>query len=228
MLFVNPTTTDMKLSDKTKSILKNFSQINNSIYIREGNSLSTISVTKNILSKATVEEQFPASFGIYDLAQFLSGISLFSDPDLEFDNSSYVTIKSGRTKVKYFYCDPDILTTPPEKTVNLPSYEFEFNLLSETLDSLIRSASVYGLPDLCLESTGGEVCLVTKDKDNDTSNTVSYVVGESDVPFSFNFKVENIKIIPGNYKVEVTKKAAHFVCDDLEYYIALEPDSSYG
>jgi hypothetical protein len=218
----------MKLSDKTKSILKNFAQINNSIYIRGGNTLATMSVTKNILSRVHIEEEFPTSFGIYDLAQFLNGVSLFSDPELEFDNTSYVTIRSGRTKVKYFFCDPDILITPPEKIANLPSYEFEFQLTPQTLDSLIRSASVYGLPDLCLESTGGEVCLVTKDKDNDTSNTVSYVVGESEVPFSFNFKVENIKIIPGNYKVEVCRKAAHFVCGDLEYYIALEPDSTYG
>jgi hypothetical protein len=218
----------MKLSDKTKSILKNFAQINNSIYIRGGSTLSTMSVTKNILSRVQVKEEFPTSFGIYDLAQFLNGVSLFADPELEFNNSSYVTIRSGKTKVKYFFCDPDILTTPPERIANLPSYEFDFRLPSETLASLIRSASVYGLPDLCLESIGGEVCLVAKDKDNDTSNTVSYVVGESEVSFSFNFKVENIKIIPGEYQVEVNEKAAHFTCDDLEYYIALEPDSTYG
>jgi hypothetical protein len=218
----------MKLSDKTKQILKNFSQINNSIYIRGGDTLSTISVTKNIFSKATVSEDFPMPFAIYDLAQFLNGISLFENPELEFENSSFLYIKSGRSKVKYFFTDPDVIVSPPEKAIQLSDYEFEFDLSSSVLDSLIRSASVYGLPDLCLESNGGEVCLVTKDKDNETSNTVSYTVGESEVPFSFKFKVENIKIIPGDYKVEVTKKAAHFVCGDLEYYIALEPDSTYG
>lgn len=218
----------MKLSDKTKQILKNFSQINNSIYIRGGDVLSTISVTRNIFSKATVSEDFPMPFAIYDLAQFLNGISLFEDPELEFDNSSFLYIKSGRSKVKYFFTDPDVIVSPPEKTIQLSDYQFEFDLSSSVLDSLIRSASVYGLPDLCLESNSGEVCLVTKDKDNETSNTVSYAVGESEVPFSFKFKVENIKIIPGDYKVEVTNKAAHFVCGDLEYYIALEPDSTYG
>jgi len=218
----------MKLSDKTKRILKNFSDINNSIYIRGGDTISTMSVTKNIFSKASISEEFPIPFAIYDLAQFLNGISLFEDPELEFENSSFLYIKSGRSKVKYFFTDPDVIVSPPEKTIQLSDYEFEFDLTSSVLDSLIRSASVYGLPDLCLESFGGEVCLVTKDKDNETSNTVSYVVGESEVPFSFKFKVENIKIIPGDYKVEVTKKAAHFVCGDLEYYIALEPDSTYG
>ena len=219
---------NMKLSANTKQILKNFSHINNTIYIREGNTISTIAVTKNIFSKATVAEKFPISFAIYDLAQFLNGISLFEDPEIEFDSSSFLYIRSGRTKVKYFFCDPDLLVSPPDKSIEFPNYEFKFDLSSDILDSLIKSASVYGLPDLCLESSGGEVCLVTKDKDNETSNTVSYVVGESEVPFSFNFKVENIKIIPGDYKVEVTKKAAHFVCGDLEYFIALEPDSTYG
>jgi len=218
----------MKLSDKTKQILKNFSQINNSIYIRGGDTISTMSVTKNILSNAKVSEEFPIPFAIYDLAQFLNGISLFADPEIEFENSSYLYIKSGRTKVKYFFCDPGVIVSPPEKTITFSDYEFEFDLSFEVLDSLIRSANVYGLPDLCLESGGGEVCLVTKDKDNETSNTVSYVVGQSEVAFSFKFKVENIKIIPGNYKVQVTKKLAHFVCDNLEYYIALEPDSTYG
>jgi len=218
----------MKLSDKTKQILKNFSQINNSIYIRSGSILSTISVTKNIFGKATVSEDFPIPFAIYDLAQFLNGISLFEDPEIEFENSSYLYIRSGRSKVKYFFTDPDLIVSPPEKSIEISNYQFEFDLSSNVLDSLIRSASVYDLPDLCLESGGGEVCLVTKDKDNETSNTVSYTVGESEVPFSFNFKVENIKIIPGKYKVEVTSKAAHFVCGNLEYYIALEPDSTYG
>jgi hypothetical protein len=219
----------MKLSDKTKQILKNFAGINNSIYIRGGDTISTMSVTKNIFGKATISEEFPIPFAIYDLAQFLNGISLFEDPELEFDNSSFLYIKSGRSKVKYFFTDPDVIVSPPEKTIQLSDYEFEFDLTSSVLESLTRSANVYGLPDLCLESNGGgEVNLVTKDKDNETSNTVSYVVGESEVPFSFKFKVENIRIIPGNYKVEVTKKAAHFVCGDLEYYIALEPDSTYG
>jgi hypothetical protein len=220
----------MKLSDKTKQILKNFSQINNSIYIRGGNTLSTISATRNIYSKATVDETFPIPFAIYDLAQFLNGITLFGDSEIEFDDASYLTIKSGRSRVKYFFADPDVITSPPEKEIEIPSYEFKFSLSSTILDSLIKSASIYALPDLCLESVNGEVILVTKDKDNETSNTVSFRVGEFDVPFSFNFKTESIKIIPGNYMVEVTSRVAHFVSEDsnLEYFIALEPDSTYG
>lgn len=220
----------MKLSEKTKTILKNFSQINNSIYIRGGSSLATISATKNIYAKATVTEDFPIPFAIYDLAQFLNGVSLFTDPEIEFDDASYLTIKSGRSKVKYFFADPDVIHYPPEKSIDIPSYQFSFSLSWSVLDSLIKSASIYALPDLCLECQGDEVNFVTKDKDNDTSNTVSFLVGTSEVPFSFNFKTESIRIIPGNYMVEVTPRLAHFVSQDidLEYFIALEPDSTYG
>ena len=220
----------MKLSEKTKAILKNFSSINNSIYIRGGNTIATISETKNVYAKATVEEDFSIPFAIYDLSQFLNGISLFPDSELEFTDSSYLTIKSGKSRVKYFFADPDVITSPPEKAIDSVTYQFSFHLTAKVLDSLIKSSGVYGLPDICLESDGSEVIFVTKDKDNETSNTVSFSVGESEVPFGFNFKIDTIRIIPGNYEVEVNNKLAHFVSNynNLEYFIALEPDSNYG
>tara|TARA_B100001250_G_scaffold142401_1_gene121848 strand:- start:321 stop:983 length:663 start_codon:yes stop_codon:yes gene_type:complete len=220
----------MKLSEETKEILKNFCGINNSIYFKGGNSLSTISVTNNIFAKAEITEDFPIPFAIYDLSQFLGGMSLFNDPTLDFDNASYMLIKNGRSKVKYFFADPDVIAKPPEKDIQLPEHQFSFQLTDETLTSLLKGARVYDLPDLCLESEGGEVSLVVKDKDNDTSNSVLYQVGESEVPFKFNFKIENIRIIPGTYNVEVSQRVARFTNNGLtlEYYIALEPDSTFG
>ena len=220
----------MQLSEETKEILKNFCGINNSIYFKGGNSLSTISVTNNIFAKAEITEDFPIPFAIYDLSQFLGGMSLFNDPTLDFDNASYMLIKNGRSKVKYFFADPDVIAKPPEKDIQLPEHQFSFQLTDETLTSLLKGARVYDLPDLCLESEGGEVSLVVKDKDNDTSNSVLYQVGESEVPFKFNFKIENIRIIPGTYNVEVSQRVARFSNTGLklEYYIALEPDSTFG
>ena len=74
----------MKLSDKTISVLKNFSSINQSILFKEGSKLRTISVMKNILAEATVTEEFMKDFGIYDLNQFLNGLSLHQSPELDF------------------------------------------------------------------------------------------------------------------------------------------------
>ena len=220
----------MNLSDNTLGILKNFAGINNSILVKEGNQLRTISVMKNILAEAEIPEDFPRQFGIYDLNQFLNGLSLHSDPNLDFSEPSYLTISEGRRKVKYFFADPQVIIAPPEKEITLPTEDVCFQLESITLEKLLKAAAVYQLPDLCAVSEYGTIKLVVHDKKNDTSNEFAIVVGETDRNFSFNFKIENIKIIPGAYDVVISSKLlSRFVNNklNLTYYIALEPDSTF-
>ena len=220
----------MKLTDKTVSILKNFSSINQSILFREGNKLRTISVMKNILAEATVTEDFDKDFGVYDLNQFLNGLSLHQNPELDFENDGYVVIREGKTRSKYFFADPNVIVTPPEKEITLPSEDVCFELDTQQLDKLLKAAAVYQLPDISAVGENGVVKLVVRDKKNDTSNDFSIVVGETESVFSFNFKVENIKIIPGTYEVVVSKKLLSKFENknyDLTYYIALEPDSTF-
>ena len=220
----------MNLSDNTLGILKNFAGINNSILVKEGNQLRTISVMKNILAEAEIPEDFPLQFGIYDLNQFLNGLSLHSDPNLDFSEQSYLTISEGRRKVKYFFADPQVIIAPPEKEITLPTEDVCFQLESITLEKLLKAAAVYQLPDLCAVSENGTIKLVVHDKKNDTSNEFAIVVGETDRNFSFNFKIENIKIIPGAYDVVISSKLlSRFVNNklNLTYYIALEPDSTF-
>ena len=224
------TQTDMKLSDKTISLLKNFSTINQSILFKEGNSLRTISVVKNILAEATIEEDLPKDFGIYDLNQFLNGLGLHRDAELDFKNDNYVLIREGQMRSKYFFSDPNVIVTPPDKKISLPSVEVSFDLDTEQLERMLKAAGVYQLPDLCAVGEAGVVKLQVRDKKNDTSNDFSIIVGETESEFSFNFKVENIKILPGSYQVSISKKLlSKFVNSDknLTYWIALEPDSSY-
>ena len=221
----------MKLSDKTISVLKNFSSINQSILFKEGNKLRTISVMKNILAEATVSEEFSKDFGIYDLNQFLNGMSLHQQPELDFANEGYVMIREGKMRSKYFFADPNVIVTPPEKEIKLPSEDVCFELSTDQLDKLLKAAAVYQLPDICTIGEAGVVRLVVRDKKNDTSNDFSIVVGETDAEFSFNFKVENIKVLPGTYEVVVSSKLlSRFTSKnhDLTYYIALEPDSTFG
>ena len=221
----------MKLSDKTVNILKNFSSINQSILFKEGNKLRTISVMKNILAEAEIDEDIPKDFGIYDLNQFLNGLNLYSSPDLDFDNDGYVVIKEGRSRAKYFFADQNVIVTPPDKEINLPSEDVTFDLDNQQLDKLLKAASVYQLPDLSVVGEAGVVKLVIRDKKNDTSNDFSIIVGETSSEFVFNFKVENIKIIPGTYEITVSQKLlAKFTNKNYEltYYIALEPDSTFG
>ena len=220
----------MKLSDRTINLLKNFSSINQSILFKEGNSLRTISVMKNILAEANIAEDIPRDFGIYDLNQFLNGLNLHQSAELDFQNDGYVVIKEGRSRSKYFFADPNVIVTPPEKSISLPTEDVCFTLDTNQLDKLLKAAAVYQLPDLSAVGENGVVKLVVRDKKNETSNDFSVIVGETKDEFSFNFKVENIKIIPGSYDVVVSKKLlSRFKSTqyDLTYYIALEPDSTF-
>jgi len=221
----------MKLSDNTLTILKNFAGINNSILVKEGTKLRTISVAKNILAEADISEEFPRDFAIYDLNQFLNGLSLHADPDLDFKEESYLSIREGKRRVKYFFADPNVIIAPPEKEINLPSQDVCFQLDSASLEKLVKAAAVYQLPDLSAVGEAGVIKLVVRDKKNDTSNEYAIVVGETDQEFTFNFKVENIKIIPGAYDVVVSSKLLSQFTNtryNLTYYIALEPDSTFG
>ncbi len=220
----------MKLSDKTLSLLKNFSGINQSILFKQGNKLRTISVMKNILAEAEITEEFPKDFGIYDLNQFLNGLNLHKNAELDFDNDGYVMIREGKMRSKYFFADPSVIITPPDKEITLPSEDVCFELNTQQLDKLLKASAIYQLPDLSAVGEAGVVKLVVRDKKNDTSNDFSIVVGETDSIFTFNFKVENIKILPGSYEVVISQKLlSQFTSTDrdLKYYIAMEPDSTF-
>jgi hypothetical protein len=222
----------MKLSDNTLTLLKNFAGINQSILVKQGNKLRTISIAKNILAEAEITEEFPRDFAIYDLNQFLNGLSLHSDPDLDFAEDSYITIREGKRRVKYFYADPNVIISPPEKEIKLPSNDVCFQLETGSLEKLVKAAGVYQLPDISAIGDAGVIRLVVRDKKNDTSNEYSIVVGETDEQFTFNFKVENIsKIVSGAYNVVVSSKLLSQFTNtkhNLSYWIALEPDSTFN
>jgi hypothetical protein len=222
---------DMKLSEKTINLLNNFSSINQSILVKKGSKLRTMSVMKNILAEAEVDENFERDFGIYDLPQFLNGVNLMKDPDLDLKNETYMIIREGKnTRVKFAFADPDCIVSPPEKGVTLPSSDVTFLLDSIQLGKLLKASQVYQLPDLSAVGNGEEVTLVVSDRKNDNSNEFSLKVGKTDQVFEFNFKMENIKLIPGSYDVQISKKnLAKFTNSNynLDYFIALEPDSTY-
>ena len=222
---------DMKLSEKTISLLENFSSINQSILVKKGSKLRTMSVMKNILAEAEVDENFERDFGIYDLPQFLNGVNLMKDPDLDLKNETYMIIREGKnTRVKFAFADPDCIVSPPEKGVTFSNPEVTFLLDSVQLGKLLKASQVYQLPDLSAVGNGKEISLVVSDRKNDNSNEFSLKVGKTEQTFEFNFKIENIKLIPGSYDVVISKQnLAKFTNSNynLDYFIALEPDSTY-
>ena len=223
----------MKLSSHTTSVLKNFSTINQNLVIKEGKEITTMSAMKNIVARAEVEEEFPQEVAIYDLNEFLSALSLFKSPNLQFQDT-YVNIteeNNPKTSLKYFYSDPSVVTTP-SKMITMPSNEVTFTLESATLSNITKAAAVIGSADLVLENSSGTPSLTVKDKKNDTANSYSMGVetkGEGN--FSFFFKVENLKLIDGKYNVEVSSKNISHMKNEstpIEYWIALEPESNYS
>ena len=223
----------MKLSEHTISVLKNFASINQNLVIKEGSELQTMSAMKNIVSKATVEENFPKEFAIYDLNEFLASLSLFKDPILTFDEQSLEMKeeKNHFNALRYFYSDPSVVQSP-SNTITMPSEEVSFELTNETLSKMKRASAVIGAPDMTLERLNGSSSLVAKDKKNDTANNYSLNVdtnGGSE--FKFFFKVENLKLMDGSYDVAISSKnISHFKnkSSQVEYWIALEPESTYS
>ena len=222
----------MKISTKTLDVLKNFSEINQSILIKKGRKLKTVSALKNILAHAVVEEDFPQDFAIYQLNEFIGLLSVLNEPDLTF-SEKYLTVSTNDDKVKYFYADPTFIVKP-EKELEMPECEIDFDLTKDTYLYLNKMATILQLHDIqlkgCSKSNKVYLCLTNK-KDN-TSNDYSRIVGDlTSKSFNIFFKRENLKIIPGDYKVSISSKGvSHFkhTTENLEYWIALEPDSSYG
>ena len=223
----------MKLSSNTTMVLKNFATINQNLVIKEGSELLTMSSMKNIVAKATVEENFPKEIAIYDLNEFLASLSIFKSPVLEFEEQ-YLTIKEEdqpHKKLSYFYSDPSLVQSPTN-TIAMPSEEVKFHLDINKLLEMKRAAGVIGSPDMVLQKSSGNSSLLVKDKKNDTANNYSSdIKTDGDGEYKFFFKVENLKLFDGDYDVKISSKnISHFKNDksNIEYWIALEPESTYS
>ena len=223
----------MKISNKTLDILKNFSEINQSILIKKGKKLKTVSALKNILAHAEVEEDFPQDFAIYQLNEFIGVLSTMNNPDLTFHDKYVMLSQENGACTKYFYAEPSVVVSP-EKDITMPSEDINFTLLEKQYNDLLKMSSILQLNDILLKgcSKSNKIFLAVTNKKNDTSNDYSVQVGEGvDEPFKMYFKTENLKMVAGDYNVHISSKGiSHFenMATKLDYWIALEPDSNYG
>ena len=219
----------MNLSTDTVAVLKNFSDINQNILIKPGNTVQTISTMKNILAEAEISEKFDSEFAIYDLPEFLRSVELFDKPQLKFNGESNVKIESGNQSVKYFFADKSVIVAP-KKSINMPDKHVTFTLKKDVFTQLMKGATTLNLPDIAVKGDGSKITLVATDKKNKSSNEFSLDVGETDKTFSAFFKTENFKQVIDDYDVAISKqKISHFVNRNksIQYWIALEPDSEF-
>ena len=212
----------MKLSDKTIQILKNFATINQSILVRPGNVLKTITPLKTILAQATVAETFEQEFAIYELPRFLGTISLFSDPEFTFQEK-FVTISSGKQRVNYTYADASMIMTPPSKDISFPDTEVEFTITSEQLSTISKAGAVLQMPEIAVVGEDGLISIRAIDSKNSSADVFSLDVGECDKDFKVIFRPENLKLIPSDYKVSLTTAGiCRFESDNLTYWVTTE------
>ena len=186
-----------------------------------------MSAQKNILSEATIPDEFPQGFGVYDLNNFLSVISLNKDPEIEFDEKN-VIIKSlnGRSKTKYRFTDASMIVSPPEKKITLPSVDAAFTLTEEDFNWIQKTSAVLGSPHVAVVSDGTEVNLVAFDATNDSAHQTSIKIeAQATSTYKMIFKAENLKMIPGSYVVEISSKGLSSFKNknvDIQYWVATE------
>ena len=214
----------MKISSETLSILKSYTSINPSLYVLPGSIIKTVSPQKTIVSQAEVDDVFDSGFGIYDLNQFLSVISLFDNPDFIFEEKS-VIVKTKTSSVEYFYTEREMITQPPEKEIQLPDSIVEFKLPLDCIKSTMQAANVLQLPEWCVVGQDGNITITVKDSKNSTGNAYRQVLGNTDKDFNIVFKVENLKFMHNDYNVNISSKGiSHFATDNhkIQYWIATE------
>jgi len=226
------TKNEITLSKTTLSVLKNFSTLNSNILVKPGNVLRTITPSKNGMAEVTIEETFDVEFGIWDLSKFLGVISLFSAPKFEFGEKSVVIHGGNGSRVTYFYSEPRLLTTPT-KNVNMPSISLSVDITEKTFAELQKASSVLQLPDLSFVNENDRIMAVVSDLQDPTTNNYKVDVGanKSNSEFSLNFKMENIKILPGDYTIEFSKNVVgQFTNEtlDLKYWFAMETNSKFN
>lgn len=228
----------MKLSPETIEVLTNFSNINNSIVIPPGNVIKTINQERNVFAKATVQETFPRDIPIYELRQFLNIFKIHKEAEVDFENEHFILVTQGKTRMKFYYADLFSLT----RTLNIPTKDyalndvvFSFELSSDLIERVRKAANYYNLNDLSVVGGDGRVELMVHNKEDVSSKSYNIEIAETENNFTFNFIEKNLMIISGSYQIDIVKNpSGSYIAklsnqnQDLEYVIALEPDSSYS
>jgi hypothetical protein len=213
----------MNFSDDTLSILKNFSGINPSLLFKPGQVLRTISPQKTVMAAATIDENIDTPAAVYDLSRFLSTLSLFDNPDIQFGQDKF-TIQSGRSRVNYTYASESMIVTPPDKDITVPDLEATFNVEWDNIQNVIRAAGVLQLGEIAFRSDGTTISMSAVDSKNPTADNYSVDVAEGNgSTFDMIIKVENMRMMPADYIVSLSSKGmAHFKSTKVQYWIALE------
>lgn len=218
----------MKIDEQLTEILNNFSQINPSIVFKPGNVVSTLKPSKSVMARATINSQFEKTFAVYSLSQFLQVLSLFENPEIDvLDN--HMRIKQGTEFARYTFCEPSLIATPPDTEVVLKSIDIEFDIGNDAFLRIRKFAATMGSPEIAVTGDGESIFIEALNTQNSSDNTYRYRVGETTSKFRMIFLFENLNMLPRDYHVQIWAKGlAYFKAKDVEYWVAVEDNSTFG
>lgn len=216
----------MKFDPKTLRILKSFTDINKSIVFDQGTVLSVRSPSRTILGFADIPDTIPKRFGIYDVTKLLSVLSLFSEPDIQFEDK-YLLVGQGRNVIRYWYTDPDNIVDrekpiPTREKIRMPEALVQFELSEEVYGQIIKAMNILGAPNVVIQGSDGKLSIVARNIAEETSNSFAVDIGDTEKEFSVVFSAEQLKFISTNYNVTVSSAVSHFKAEDIQYYIAAD------
>jgi hypothetical protein len=218
----------MKFSERTLTILKSFAGINKSILMKEGSVLKTITPEKTLIAIANIPDEIPSEACIYDMSRFLSILSLYEDPDVEF-HDKYFIISEGRRRTKYIYADISMIHTPPEKEISIPSADVVVDVKWDDLQSVLKAAGVLQFSEVAFVGDGGKCYLKAIDSTTDNADDYDVEIGETDDTFKIIIKTDNLKLLPQDYRVTLCSKGiSEFRGKDVTYFVAIDSKSTYN
>ena len=218
----------MKFSNETLTVLKSFTQINKSILMKGGNVLKTITPEKTLIAIADIPDEIPSDACVYDLSRFLSILSLYNDPDVEFFDK-YFIISEGKRRTKYVYADLSMIHTPPEKDITIPSADVQVSVTNGDLSSVLKAAGVLQFSEIAFVGEGGKCYLKAIDSANHNADDFGVEIGETDDTFKIIIKTDNLKLMPLDYEVTLCSKGiSEFKGEGVTYYVAIDSKSTYN
>ena len=218
----------MKFSNETLTVLKSFTAINKSILLSAGSVLKTITPEKTLIAIANIQQEIPSDACIYDLSRFLSILSLYNDPDVEFFDK-YFIISEGKRRTKYVFADLSMIHTPPEKDITIPSADVEVSVTADTLSSVLKAAGVLQFSEIAFVGEGGKCYLKAIDSANDNADDFGVEIGEAVDDFKIIIKTDNLKLMPIDYDVTLCSKGiSQFKGEGVTYYVAIDSKSTYN
>lgn len=216
----------MKLSKQTLNVLKNFATINQTFYIKKGNKIAVM-FDDCIFAKAEVGESFPSPVLIYDMNKLLGTLSLFSSPDIEFEEKQLI-ITEGPHTVVYRYGDPFIVRESPEVKAVPDKISLECVLTDQVLTMAQKAASLFGIKTFSIIGDEGKATLTIGDAGTDN---YKHDLGDCTDEFDYRFTLDNLKVMPNTYNMTLGSRKGsglmHLANDSgsVQYWMAANKDS---